>query len=741
MSSYTTLRLDKHRPFFELFQSDWEAIKDLVSEGRTSPFNYPFLMSHHNYDGNRKEEDEIVINPFAGYQTSMRNRRSPTHSLESVSTFHSVDAFAPRHHLASEYLEFEASSHEEYSVQTMPHDDDQDDADDLLGVGLEGLSTTSGLLLAHRQSRGRSINARPSGDRIPTNRVTKRLEMDWEFSSYRRGGGDPSLQRARRMLSVTQVWIAVCCIIFVIGTGCAWHSSHTEAKPASVVQESELLSSSKTSSTVDQIILVPLPSSNASTILLQPRKLAPARGVVKPQKGALRRALRELRQEFDDWVETHGKKYHSHDEKERRFDIWKDNHFRTQEKNDRHGPCKLTKTPVFGSNLFKDLSPEEFQSRYLTGYKGPRTDQIHHPLGGIRQANVAPVLDPKDGPIHAIPRHPAVQEEHLNRRLAFSASYGGTCTWYDVSCWLKLFVRKYGYRIGGTMEPSYDAKAYPSAVDWRDLGVVTSVHSQGSCGACWAITAVETIESAYAMYTGNLYDLAEAELIICDNTCDLCEGGWPQNAYEYAMKHKGLPLEKTMSYNGDYLLELTYAKTGASSSYNYETVMQKTCPSGDQQGSSRYGNIAGYGYTTDRCICYTDGTGCDCDKQNEKLALQNVATYGPATVCLEASLWQDYTGGIITSDLGCTSAFLDMNHCVQVVGYAFTDGKSDNGNEDEKKSGSRDGSKDSGTREGYWIVRNQWSENWGMYGYAYVAMGANTCGVLNDMTNVYMKKD
>ena len=82
-----------------------------------------------------------------------------------------------------------------------------------------------------------------------------------------------------------------------------------------------------------------------------------------------------------------------------------------------------------------------------------------------------------------------------------------------------------------------------------------------------------------------------------------------------------------------------------------------------------------------------------------------------------------------------------MNHCVQVVGYTFTDGKSDNGKEDEKKSGSRDGSKDSGTREGYWIVRNQWSENWGMYGYAYVAMGANTCGVLNDMTNVYMKKD
>jgi hypothetical protein len=30
------------------------------------------------------------------------------------------------------------------------------------------------------------------------------------------------------------------------------------------------------------------------------------------------------------------------------------------------------------------------------------------------------------------------------------------------------------------MEPSYDAKAYSSDGDWRDLGIVTSVRSQGA---------------------------------------------------------------------------------------------------------------------------------------------------------------------------------------------------------------------------------------------------------------------
>ena len=168
---------------------------------------------------------------------------------------------------------------------------------------------------------------------------------------------------------------------------------------------------------------------------------------------------------------------------------------------------------------------------------------------------------------------------------------------------------------------------------------------------------------------------------------------------------------------------------------------------GDYSDQGRYGNIKGYGYATDRCVCYSDGSGCDCDDQDEDLAVANIASYGPAVVCIEASLWQDYSGGIMTSDIGCGSAFLDMNHCAQIVGYAFTtgdewdeaDGNDYDGN-DNSGSGSGSASNDGNDseRQGYWILRNQWGSYWGMNGYAYLAMGENTCGVLNDLTQAYL---
>lgn len=532
---------------------------------------------------------------------------------------------------------------------------------------------------------------------------------------------------------------------------------------------------------------------------------------------------------------------------------------RTHRKNERHGPCKVTGKPVFGSNHLKDLTPEEFRSKYLTGYTGPRTDELSNNRRQLRSDQLKPedifkmssntkrrvaVIDTlSSNGLHdpnllsdKIRRHPSVHERYLKhvqqaplldktyysreekqnekicmcrhnnsnysrslsttrsdplfgktyynkkqrqRVCGYSKTYYNSnknqsnkidcskykleagkdyetsdsyengsnhCSWYDASCWLRNIFQPI-YSI--TNENKYNNYNYPSSVDWRKIGAVTSIHSQGSCGACWAITAVETIESANYISTGELIDLSEQEIIICDDSCEMCSGGWPQNAYEYVMENNGLPKES--GYDGDLLMTMTLVKEGQSDELTeneMDTIREATCPasnSGSQKNGNnnsnndnpRYAQIEGYAYATDRCVCYTDGSGCNCDEQNEMLAVMNVASFGPATVCLDASTWQDYTGGIITAESGCSSEFLEMNHCVQAVGYAFQEVENDESDRKDKNSRSDDGKNKQ--LEGYWIIRNQWSKYWGMNGYAYVAMGSNTCGVLNDMTQVFVK--
>lgn len=445
-------------------------------------------------------------------------------------------------------------------------------------------------------------------------------------------------------------------------------------------------------------------------------------------------------------------------------------------KNERHGPCKLTGKAVFGSNHFKDLTSEEFQSLYLTGYKGPHAHENDALTYGERAIKEAPSADDRGHPLFDIERHPSVQERYAKhwcenggnsteesvddydrsgRRMA-SRTYGynkssvsysnifSRCRW-SMSCYLQyLFGSSYRNR-----EPAYDSDSFPESFDWRNVGAVTSVRTQGSCGACWGITAVETIESAYFIKSGTLVNLAETEVILCDDTCDMCNGGWPQNAYEYAIEKKGLPSSNSVSYSGDNLYLITMVLAGESDEVDTDYVseyMNGICPSkGGSSDVTRYAQPNAYGYATEKCLCYTSGEGCDCDDQDEARAIANIASFGPGTMCLDASTWQDYEGGIITADSGCSQEFLNMNHCVQVVGYAFTDDAEDDEVDDDDSqsgsgSGSGSGSRDYSSRNGYFIVRNQWSANWGMNGYAYVAMGnnnQNTCGSLNDITQVY----
>ena len=64
----------------------------------------------------------------------------------------------------------------------------------------------------------------------------------------------------------------------------------------------------------------------------------------------------------------------------------------------------------------------------------------------------------------------------------------------------------------------------PESVDWVARGAVRPPQAQGRCGSCWAFAAVAVIESVNQIYTGELLDLSEQELVDCDETDGGCRG-------------------------------------------------------------------------------------------------------------------------------------------------------------------------------------------------------------------------
>jgi len=225
-----------------------------------------------------------------------------------------------------------------------------------------------------------------------------------------------------------------------------------------------------------------------------------------------------------------------------------------------------------------------------------------------------------------------------------------------------------------------------ASVDWRTKNAVTPVKDQGQCGSCWAFSATEAIESAWLVAGNPQQILAPQQIVDCDTTDSGCDGGWPTSAYAYVQGAGGIETDADYPY--------TSGDSGSAGTCNFVS-------------SDVAVQITGFNYATTPC---TD----DCDSQDEVEMANNVATVGPASICVDASTWQDYNGGVVSAD-SCTHAYSDLDHCVQAVGYNYDGNNADNS---------------------YWIVRNSWAESWGEDGYIRLAFGGNTCGLADLATQV-----
>jgi len=205
----------------------------------------------------------------------------------------------------------------------------------------------------------------------------------------------------------------------------------------------------------------------------------------------------------------------------------------------------------------------------------------------------------------------------------------------------------------------------PTNFDWTSCGVTTAIYNQGQCGSCWAFSATETIESYHVISGHSLTGLAMEQIVDCDTQGEDqgCGGGFPTGAYEYVQGAGGIEALADYPYT---------AEGGESGSCNFD-ASDIVCT------VSNYNSING---------------------ETGLYQQMSSSQGGPVSVCVDASSWSSYTGGVLSS---CGDS---VDHCVQAVGYA-----------------------NYGESGAYWIVRNSWGEDWGEQGYIWVAIGQDLCAI------------
>ncbi|KAI9070800.1 hypothetical protein K1719_047230, partial [Acacia pycnantha] len=95
----------------------------------------------------------------------------------------------------------------------------------------------------------------------------------------------------------------------------------------------------------------------------------------------------------------------------------------------------------------------------------------------------------------------------------------------------------------------------PAFVDWRHKGAVTPVKNQGQCGSCWAFGVIAATEGAHKLTNGKLVSLSEQELVDCyifEGEDQGCVGGYMEDGFEFIKKIGGITTEENYPYTGTH---------------------------------------------------------------------------------------------------------------------------------------------------------------------------------------------
>merc|ERR1712032_685952 len=136
-----------------------------------------------------------------------------------------------------------------------------------------------------------------------------------------------------------------------------------------------------------------------------------------------------------------------------------------------------------------------------------------------------------------------------------------------------------------------------------------------------------------------------------------CMGGFTEGAYEYVKSAPGLANGFFIPY-GQSLTE-----TEATLPCPTAKVSNITGPMQELQGS--YAQLSGYEYAVKPC---TSGACANQDLKGFAAALEE----SPLSICVNAGVWNSYTGGVMSSAACGPMGAAYQDHCVMAVGFNTT---------------------------------------------------------------------
>jgi len=229
---------------------------------------------------------------------------------------------------------------------------------------------------------------------------------------------------------------------------------------------------------------------------------------------------------------------------------------------------------------------------------------------------------------------------------------------------------------------------FDSTTQWPQCTTIGTIYNQADCGSCWAFGCVEAVSDRFCIHKGSKsynFALSFMEQTTCNQNCDGCEGGDPDDAWNFVAE-SGLVTDACYPY----------------------TI--PTCPP-EQQPCLNF-------VDTPACLSSCNATGqkwvpsilsstYDVDA-NQSSIMSEIFTNGPVEACFTVySDFLAYKSGVYQY----TNGTMLGGHCIKVIGWGV----------------------DTSSNLPYWLCNNSWTTYWGDQGQFKILRGQDECGIEDDV--------